>query len=374
MTVSEQKDFMLIHKKKCVKLHACLKALKKDQLRFLSHRLRLDRKLDIESAKSDELVMAAEKEILERLPYIFRYMGAGTYIHLSKIEGTSNSFFKSMSEAFISACYGKDVKYNEDLAVEAAIHNGLLFFFQEKAGEKIIAVVPDEVRRGMGPYNMNMLVGQDCLPGDLVYFRYYAEVLTHLYGVCFPEQLMKIYNRDYSEDARNDKSEVLKFMREIANTSEVLGFKDGYLFLEEFDHESQIKRILANRKGFEPYLPTKEEIEERISQNEYDANLPSVKKLESFLTSFDEDSGYFAARLVLRFIKMEFEESDFIGYLSDDFGIKFNETQKKEFSEICHKIWNSCHFYTRLGNTANEKTSGRTKDAEAQSNIFGIDL
>ena len=85
MTVSEQKDFMLIHKKKCVKLHACLKALKKDQLRFLSHRLRLDRKLDIESAKSDELVMAAEKEILERLPYIFRYMGAGTYIHLSKI-------------------------------------------------------------------------------------------------------------------------------------------------------------------------------------------------------------------------------------------------------------------------------------------------
>lgn len=169
---------------------------------------------------------------------------------------------------------------NDDITPGRCLYlmdKGILFSFIHK--DKLYFVIPQEIKDAHQKLDWDSLISTKT-HDDLVLD--YVKAAVHLYGICKPEQLIDIYNRQ-NEDTLSfaELSKICNFHLERMQTYQWI---DGYLASDYFDPDDQeeFNELLMRIQGKSHYSPDKEELLKRADDFHLEMT-PQLLQLRLFI-------------------------------------------------------------------------------------------
>lgn len=301
-------EYPLVIKKEAVyTLSECLSALSKTQQLILANEI-MPPSFDAEKYTKAKLIPILTAEIQRRILYAFQYLHPFVsaffvgFVYPEKFSDILKNF-KEIEQSTIPR------HYLEILAAQILIESGFCFGFLPKGKRTVQYVVPQELHI-IAAHMAESLSADNAQPVFYIDFLPYAEILSSLYGICPVDMFMQIYNRDV-QNPIEDKQEFLWRMEEAATMSNVCYFAEDSIvsvFIPYAAYNTIRLNIESLRQRFQPYIPSPEEMTDRLFCTSYEEKTGAYQQCTEWFTRYmkDECDPYDITARLCSYIKLAF--------------------------------------------------------------------
>ncbi|NLK45167.1 MAG: hypothetical protein GX297_00685 [Treponema sp.] len=371
-----KKGPLIIKKKPVYTLDESLLSLSKEQLIYIiTNVIPITEKFNIND-KKENLVNKLKKKIVQRMKYVFKYKAPLARLLFLSFCTHSKKDVQNVIDKMVEGArnFNIPVEQIEDVIIDYVdffVTTGMVFAFLPKGASELELCAPIELAK----HYINVIKATEGEDEHGKYFPFvnYARLLASLYGACSVEQFMEIYNRDNKSAKITDKKIAIQFLKEATEIDMNFIYENGYIstFWVYAEHEKDY--IIEARKNFLPYIPSKKELEKKLTQISYEDDNENCELIFKYLEKKKIDHNiirFIIFNLQIR-IQLEGNATNAIEYLINESDISFSDIDEiNQLTPYVVELNNSMHLWTRHGNVPNQMINVSKKTAKSSKKDF----